>query len=142
MKYRNTYSVSEEVFNTTTHAIGIAMGLVVCIYFLVVGYRLDSPLAIFSLSLYLFGVVSSYATSTIYHAIPASKAKAKSIARKFDHVAIFWHIAGSYSPITLIAMNERGEPVWAWVIFSVVWLSAIVGTSLGFRKMKNLNYLN
>lgn len=40
------------------------------------------PLAGLGFGLYLFGVVSSYAASTIYHAIPASRASSKAIARK------------------------------------------------------------
>lgn len=50
----------------------------------------------------------------------SSSERAKKIARKFDHGAIYWHIAGSYSPLTLIAMRTAGEPVWAWVILGDV----------------------
>lgn len=50
-------------------------------------------------------------------------------------------LAGSYSPLTLIGMRNGGEPVWAWVIFSIVWLAAIIGTGLSFRKMKAQSYL-
>ena len=46
---------------------------------------------------------------TIYHAIPSERIKAKGIARKFDYAAIYWHIAGSHSPITLIAIRTGGE---------------------------------
>ena len=63
------------------------------------------------------------------------------MARKFDHAAIYWHIAGSYSPLTLIAIRNGGEPVWAWVIFGFVWICALVGTGLSFRKMKAQSYL-
>lgn len=141
VKVQNAYSLSEEKVNTSTHAAGLVMGLVVCIFFLVKGCVSDSYVVIASLVLYLFGVVSSYAASTIYHAIPASKTDPKALARKFDHAAIYWHIAGSYSPVTLIAMRGGGEPVWALVIFSFVWLCAIVGTALSFRKMKAQSYL-
>lgn len=91
--------------------------------------------------LYLFGVVSSYAASTIYHAVPSSEAKVKGIARKLDHAAIFWHIADSYFPLRLIGMKQGGEPTWAWVIFGIVWLAAVVGTSLSFRKIKKQSYI-
>lgn len=141
MKRLNTYSLPEEILNSTTHGLGLIMSLVVCIFFIIKGNISDSWLTIFSLVLYLFGVCSSYAASTIYHSIPASKEKTKKIARKFDHAAIYWHIAGSYSPLTLIAMRTGGEPVLAWVIFGFVWLCAIVGTSLCFRKMKAQSYL-
>ncbi len=138
---RNSYSVTEEIINSSTHAAGLVMGLAVCIFFLVRGTAAVTPFAGLSFGLYLFGVVSSYAASAVYHAVPASKAKEKALARKFDHAAIFWHIAGSYSPLTLIGMRNGGEPVWAWIIFGIVWFSAILGTALSFRKMKAQSYL-
>lgn len=141
MKGQNAYSFSEEVINSGTHGAGLLMGLSVCIFFLVEGFSVSTPLVAVSLGLYLFGVASSYAASVIYHAIPASNARAKAIARKFDHAAIYWHIAGSYSPVTLIGMRMGGESVWAWAIFATVWLAAIAGTALSFRKMKAQSYL-
>ena len=42
---------------------------------------------------------------------------------------------------TLFGMRNGGEPVWAWIIFAMVWISAIVGTCLSFRKMKSQSYL-
>ena len=141
MKRLNTYSLPEEILNSVTHGLGLVMGLAVGIFFIIKGDISDSWLTTFSLALYLFGVCSSYAASTIYHSIPASKERAKKMARKFDHAAIYWHIAGSYSPLTLIAIRNGGEPVWAWVIFGFVWICALVGTGLSFRKMKAQSYL-
>ena len=141
MKKQEAYSFPEEIVNTTTHAVGLAMALAVCIFFIVRGSGTGSWLVPTSLALYLFGVVSSYAASTIYHAIPATRHRAKAWARKCDHAAIYWHIAGSYSPLTLVAMRDGGETVWGVVIFSFVWLCAIVGTALSFRKMKAQSYL-
>ena len=141
MKRLNAYSLGEEIFNCITHGLGLVMSLAVCIFFLVKGTLSDSWITTFSLILYLVGVCSSYAASTIYHAIPGERVKAKAIARKFDHAAIYWHIAGSYSPLTLIAIRTGGEPVWGWVIFGFVWLCALIGTGLSFRKMKAQSYL-
>lgn len=141
MKKQNTYSFSEEIVNTTTHALGLAMALFVCIYFLMQSSDTGHWVVPFSLALYLFGVVSSYAASTLYHAIPTKRVQAKLLARKFDHAAIYWHIAGSYTPVTLIAMCYGGAPTWGLMIFSFVWLCAIVGTALSFRKMKAQSYL-
>ena len=141
MEKKNAYSVTEEIVNTATHAVGLVMGLVVCVCFLVQGAAADSWVVTLSFALYLFGVVSSYAASTVYHAIPAARTGAKALARKFDHAAIFWHIAGSYSPLTLVAMDRGGETVWGLAIFVVVWLCAVVGTALSFRKMKAQSYL-
>jgi hemolysin III len=135
------YTKEEERINALSHAIGALMGIVVCVMFLVRGYRVDDSVVHLSLWLYLFGVVSSYLTSTIYHAMSSNLQVAKKTLRQFDHAAIYWHIAGSYSPITLIAMLAAGFNVWGWVIFAFVWLCAIVGTALSFRKMKAHSYL-
>lgn len=53
--------------------------------------------------------------------------------RKWDHAAIYWHIAGAYSPITLVALREAGY--WGWALFVFVWLCAIVGTVMSFRRL-------
>ena len=59
--------------------------------------------------------------------------------RHWDHAAIYWHIAGSYSPITLIALREDGG--WSWGLFGFVWLCAIIGTVVSFRKMEEHSYV-
>jgi hemolysin III len=54
--------------------------------------------------------------------------------RHWDHAAIYWHIAGSYSPLTLIALLTQGY--WGWSLFSFVWLCAIAGTIVSFVKLQ------
>lgn len=135
------YTIGEEKVNAISHGIGALMGCIVCAIFLKIGYAKGSSVAIFSLWLYLFGVVSSYLASTLYHACSSEFQIAKKSLRGVDHAAIYWHIAGSYSPITLIAMLSSGFNIWGWSIFCFVWLCAIVGTTLSFRKMKSHSYL-
>lgn len=132
------YTVAEEYVNSISHGLGAIMGLVVCIIFLVQGYDNGDAIDKLSLWLYLFGVVSSYLFSTIYHACPA-ESKWRSLWRKFDHAAIYWHIAGSYSPVTLIALRDVGY--WGWGIFFFCWLCAIIGTTLTFFNLKKQSKL-
>ena len=141
MNIKQASSRSEEILNTSTHAVGLLMGIVVCRFFVVKSADYASSLGILSLVIYFVGVASSYAASTMYHAIPAARVKEKALARKVDHAAIYWHIAGSYTPVTLIAMREGGAPVWGIAICSFVWLAALVGTALSFRKLKAQSYL-
>ena len=108
-------------------AVGIALIIVVCLG------DYDRKWAGLGVGLYLIGMVGSYLASTIYHALKEGNPwKAK--LRKWDHAAIYWHIAGSYSPITLLAMREHGY--WGWLLFSFVWLCAIAGTIISFVKLK------
>ena len=63
----------------------------------------------------------------------------REVLRKFDHAAIYLHIAGSYSPIMLVSLREAGY--WGWGIFSFVWLCAFIGTTLCFCRLKEHSYL-
>lgn len=127
------YTKKEEIINTLSHSAGILLGIVIGIIFLVWCFKSDSDWARVGVILYLFGMLASYITSTIYHALPL-RWKAKEVLRRFDHAAIYWHIAGSYSPITLIALREQGY--WGWSLFSFVWLCAIAGTIISFKHLE------
>lgn len=127
------YTKKEEIINTLSHSAGILLGIVVGIIFLVWCFKSDSDWARVGVILYLFGMLASYVTSTVYHALPR-RMKAKELLRRFDHAAIYWHIAGSYSPITLIALRDQGY--WGWSLFSFVWLCAIAGTIISFKHLE------
>ena len=128
------YTKTEELINTWSHAAGIALGVVVGVIFLVICFKGDNSWASVGVILYLVGMLGSYVASTVYHAIPARYHHTKEAFRKWDHSAIYWHIAGSYSPLTLIALREHGY--WGWSLFIFVWLCAIVGTVSSFVKLK------
>lgn len=88
--------------------------------------------------LYLFGMLCSYVASTVYHSLSAWS-KWKERLRRWDHAAIYWHIAGSYSPITLIALRECGA--WGWALFVFIWTAAIAGTIMSFLRLKDHSHV-
>ena len=127
------YTKKEEIWNAASHGGGVLLGVVVGIILIVWVFSNDNDWARVGVILYLFGMLASYAASTIYHAVsPLSKWKER--LRRWDHAAIYWHIAGSYSPLTLVALRQQGY--WGWGLFSFVWLCAIVGTIISFVRLK------
>ena len=132
------YSKKEETINSISHGIGIAMGVIVGTLFLIKCYQAQNLWAAFGVWLYLFGMGGSYLASTLYHSLKHHNPWKRRL-RHWDHAAIYWHIAGSYSPITLIALREDGG--WGWGLFGFVWLCAIIGTVVSFRKMEEHSYV-
>ena len=109
------------------------MGVVFGVIFIVMAFKGHNPWARLGVCLYLFGMLGSYVAATIYHALPR-RSKWKERLRKWDHAAIYWHIAGSYSPLTLVALRTQGY--WGWTLFCFVWVCAIAGTIISFVRLK------
>ena len=139
------YTHREELWNSWSHAGGIVMGVVFGIVFLWMAFRGDDPWSRLGVCLYLFGMLGSYVASTVYHALPR-RSVWKERLRRWDHAAIYWHIAGSYSPLTLVALFQQSNDFslltlhfslnWGWSLFSFVWLCAIAGTIVSFVHLK------
>lgn len=55
-----------------------------------------------------------YLSSTLYHALPACKAK--QLFQVLDHAAIFLLIADTYTPFTLGVLYGA----WGWTLFGLV----------------------
>ena len=89
------YTKKEEIWNAASHGVGVLLGVVFGIIFLVWCFQTDNNWAMIGVILYLFGMLGSYVTSTLYHAIKYPS-EWKERLRKWDHAAIYWHIAGSY----------------------------------------------
>ncbi len=120
----NRYTLKEEIFNSITHGVGAVLSLaalVILVYF--AGTKGD-VWRVVSFSVYGFTLFFLYLSSTLYHSILIEKVK--KVFRVFDHVSIYLLIAGSYTPITLVAM--RG--VWGWTIFGIIWGLALLGIVL------------
>lgn len=127
------YTNKEEQWNSWSHAAGIILGLAAGVTFLRVCSHGSHPWALLGVILYLFGILSSYSASTAYHAVTCHS-RWKERLRRWDHAAIYWHIAGSYSPIALIPLREQG--LWGWGLFVFIWMCAIIGTIVSFRQLK------
>ena len=132
------YNNIEEWANTLSHGAGILLG-VVAGYFLLekASLNAEAQWAVPCVIVYLAGMLSSYVSSTWYHG--SRPGRVKELLRKFDHGAIYLHIAGTYTPFTLVALREEGY--WGWILFAIVWIAAVIGVFLSFRKMKKTDHL-
>jgi len=132
---RRPYTYKEELANTLSHGFGVILGLVAGYFLLSKALMTHDAWKISSVIIYLFGALASYVTSTLYHGLTDKSRKA--LLRKFDHVAIFLHIAGTYTPITLVALRQ--EAMWGWSLFLFIWITTIVGSILSFTALAKYN---
>jgi hemolysin III len=102
-----------------TFPVAIALGIVLIVLADGVAAKVASAIFVAS-SLLLFG------TSALYHRINWSP-KVKAIFKRIDHSNIFLLIAGSYTPITVLALPEDK----ALLLLCLVWGGALLG--VGFR---------
>ena len=127
------YTNGEELANAISHGTGILLGLTAGYFLLIKAAASNDPhWAVACIAISLTGMLSSYVSSTWYHSAPPGSLK--ELLRKFDHGAIYLHIAGTYTPFTLLVMRNAGG--WGWGIFAFVWLSAIIGFILSFTSLK------
>ncbi|QIE58320.1 hemolysin III family protein [Rasiella rasia] len=113
----------EEKLNTVTHGFGFLLSLLgFALLFVFKTYETAQGL----LGIILYGISLStlYFASTIYHY--TKNEQRKLFYRKLDHISIYLLIAGTYSPVVLIALADSN----GWLLFWLVWGIAIVGTIL------------
>ena len=103
-------------------------------------------LHVISMAVFILSMVLLYAASTIYHTLNINE-KVNRRLRKLDHMMIFILIAGSYTPVCLIALHGRTgtllcAAVWAAAIFGILvkafwincpkWFSSLIYIAMGW----------
>lgn len=115
-------SLGEEIANSITHGIGAALATAALTILVVFAALKGDAWRIVSFAIYGTSLILMYTSSTLYHAF--THKKAKRYFRIMDHSSIFLLIAGTYTPITLLALRDAG---WGWTIFGLIWGMAILG---------------
>ena len=101
-------------------AVGAAFGVVI----LLLIARYDTTKAI-SLTIYGLSLVLMFAASATYHLVKAPPEVIK-VLRKVDHSAIYFLIAGSYTPICVHFFSG----FWQWRFLEIIWSMALAGVAI------------
>lgn len=116
-----------EGFSFVSHAVGAVAAVGV----LVLGAAwARGPLATTAMAVYGGTLVLLFSSSSFHHVVGTLGPRWYAVSRRLDHIAIFLLIAGTYTPVCLIALGGG----WGWSLFGVVWGLALAGSLLkGFR---------
>ena len=109
------YTLGEEIFNSVSHGIGGGLSIAGTVVLIVLAAVYSNAWGVVSSAIFGASLIILYTMSTLYHAI--TNPTAKKFFRIMDHNTIFFLIAGTYTPITLVPL--RGA--LGWVIFGMIW---------------------
>jgi hemolysin III len=117
-------SLREEIANSLIHGVALLAVAIAVPVLIVTSVRHGGAVNVVGASVFATTMILLYLTSTVYHALPASRAKR--LFLKLDHGTIYLLIAGSYTPFVL---GVLGGP-WGWTLFGLEWGLAAVGVAL------------
>lgn len=108
-----------EPFNGASHLIGLLLGGAGTVMLLRMAQGREQLVA---LSIYGATLILLYGASTLYHTLSLTERQLRAL-RRLDHIAIYFLIAGTYTPIALITLDSR----LGWTLLATVWLIALAG---------------
>jgi len=126
------------MLNSVSHGIGALLAITGLILLYV---KADTLSEYVSVSIYGLSLTGLFLASTFYHS--ANRQELKQKLKALDHAAIYWLIAGTYTPILTAIFSG----LMAWLSLTAVWLVALIGSVLKltathrFKKLGLLMYL-
>jgi len=117
-------TIEEEIANAASHGLGFFVAIAAVPSLLKTASRDGDSLFIAGVCVFSASVLLMYFSSSVYHALPAGKAKSRFLL--LDHAAIYFLIAGTYTPFTLGVMRDSS----GWSILGAVWALAFLGLYL------------
>jgi hemolysin III len=99
---------------------GAVLALAGTVFLIVKAHR--NPWELVSFGIYGATLVVLFTSSALYHSVRAGR-RVEQALYGLDRAAIYALIAGTYTPICLIALPAG----WGWSLFGIVWGLAIAG---------------
>ncbi len=119
-------TAGEELANALTHVVGSHLGAAMLALLVWKGAESNTDVAWKVTAAALFGscMILLYAISSAYHAVTSWRAKR--VLHIMDHMAIFFLIAGTYTPFCLVSLRPT-NPGLGWTVFGIEWGATFIG---------------
>ena len=108
-----------EPFNGASHLVGLVLA---CAGTWALLRWANGPWEVAAFTIYGATLILLYGSSFLYHSLPVAGRPLKAL-RTLDHIAIYFLIAGTYTPVALITLHDR----LGWSLLAAVWVIAIAG---------------
>lgn len=128
------HAVIREPFSGLSHMVGAALSIAALVVLLVAAK--GRPWQTVAFAIYGASLIVLYTSSALYHSLNVGP-KALRRLQKMDHISIYILIAGSFTPLCLIAI--RGG--WGWSMLGVEYALAVIGIVLIASLRRNPKWL-
>jgi hemolysin III len=118
------FSKGEELANVISHLGGTFLSVAALVLMVVYSALKGNGWHIVSSAVFGTSMIVLYLSSTLAHWLPSGKRKDAFFT--LDQIAIFILIAGTYTPLSLVALKGTV----GWIVFSIEWGLAIIGIVL------------
>lgn len=122
-----TYSRGEEIMNTVTHITGGALALIGSVFCILAACRHGGWTTVLGAAVYAVTLICVYTMSSIYHGLRPGTGK--KVMQVLDHCAIYFLIAGTYTPIMVTGFLPV-YPAIGWGLLGLEWCLAAVAVTL------------
>ena len=117
-------TLGEEIANALSHGLGVVLAIAALPILVARAVGHGGVADVVAAAVFAATMILLYGVSTLYHALPAGRAKA--VLLRLDHAAIYVFIAGSYTPFTLGVLHT-GPGV---TLLIAVWAAAAFGVAI------------
>jgi len=114
-----------EPWSAFTHFIGLLLSGIAAVPLLVKAGLTGTGVIFWSCAIFISSMILLYFASTLYHTV-STGGRLERFCKKLDHLMIFVLIAGSYTPVCVIALGDRQ----GYTLLALVWGVAIVGMAI------------
>ena len=111
-----------EPISGLTHLIGALLAVVGMIYLLIEAAEAGKTIHFVAFLIFGLSMILLYTSSALYHILKVSEQMVLKL-KKLDHSMIYVLIAGTYTPICLLALDG----LWKWGSFVTIWVIAAAG---------------
>ena len=133
------YTKGEEIMNMVTHIVGGALGIVVLVLCVIRAAVRGNIYGVVASAIYGTSMIALYTMSSVYHGVRPGLGK--KVLQVIDHCTIYLLIAGTYTPIVLIAFRPV-YPAIGWGLFALEWILAALATTLTAIDLKKYSALS
>ncbi len=115
------FTIQQEVVHSTIHGFGILFGIISIPILTALAARNANIPAIIGASIYGFTFLMLFTFSTMYHGF--QQPHVKKVLELFDHISIYFLIAGTYTPFILIYLRNP----FGFTLLIILWSLALLG---------------